>query len=229
MRSKINFWNFDRDRVGIIQGSLCISLISDGANMMKNCTACCKQITDQNSFLLLSFLFWSYFSLIFVIIRVRWTPSRLYGMLPVFIALHKINCSNELGFMAVPSQLFYICIFIVTVPRQSETMNRLKCLINSLKCQPAKVFDCLTGKDNWISLSESILRMQRTIISAGRSLAFALASHLRRLHIYRCNFPFHELLQLLLNSSYPKIKFTKGINSLSSFLPLHLSVHLPGR
>lgn len=69
-------------------------------------------------------------------------------MLPIFIALYKINCSNELGFMAIPSQFSCICIFIVAVPRQSETMNRLKCLMNSLKRQPAKVFDCLIAKDN---------------------------------------------------------------------------------
>lgn len=69
-------------------------------------------------------------------------------MLPIFIALNKINCSNELGFMAIPSQFSYICIFIVAVSRPSETMNRLKCPMNSLKCQPAKVFVSLIAKDN---------------------------------------------------------------------------------
>lgn len=229
MRSKTRYWNFGRERVGVVQGSLCISLISDGANIMKSCAACCKQRKDQNSSMLLISLSWSYFPLIFVIIRVRWTPSRLYGMLPIFIALNKINCSNKLGFMAIASQFSYICIFIVAVPRPSETTNRLKCLMNSLKCQPAKVFDCLIAKDNWISLSEPIPIVRWTITRAGGGLAVAFALHLRSLQICQCNFPFHELLQLRLNSSYLKVKFTKGVNSLSSFLPFHPSVPLPQR
>lgn len=111
MRSKTDYWNIGGERVGVVQGSLCISLISDGANIMKNCTACCKQITDQNSFMLLIFLSWSYFPLIFVIIRVRWTPSRLYGMLPIFIALNKINCSNELCFNGNSFSIFLYLYF----------------------------------------------------------------------------------------------------------------------
>lgn len=54
-------------------------------------------------------------------------------MLLIFIALYKINCSNELGFMAIPSQFSCIRIFIVAAPRQREKMNRLKCLTNSLE------------------------------------------------------------------------------------------------
>lgn len=153
-------------------------------------------------------------------IKALWHAANLY-------CLVQNKLFQWTGFYSIPSQFSYICIFIVAVPRQSETMNRLKCLTNSLKCQPAKVFDCLIAKDNWISLSESILIMRWTITRAGGSLAVSLALHLRSLHIYQCNFPFHELLQLLLNSSYLKIKLTKGINSLSIFLPLCLSVHLP--
>lgn len=54
----MNFWNVDRERAGSAQGSLCVSLMSDRENN-ENSTACCKQIIDQNSFMLWSF--WSLF------------------------------------------------------------------------------------------------------------------------------------------------------------------------
>lgn len=154
----------------------------------------------------------------------RWTPSRLHGTLPVFIALYKINCSTELGFMAIPSQFSYTCIFIVAVSRHIEKMDRLKCLMKSLKCQP-EVFDCLTAKDNWISLFESILNNCKRRRKSG----YCLGPSSQSLHIHQWHFPSHESLQVWLNSWYLKIIFAKGINSLLSFLPLCFFVHLPGR
>lgn len=155
-------------------------------------------------------------------IKAPWHAAHLY-------CLAQNKLFQWTGFYGNSFSIFPYLYFHCSCSRQSEKMKRLKCLMNSLKCQPAKVSDCLIAKDNCISLSESILIMQWTIPRAGGSLALALAPHLRSLYINHCNFPFHELLQLLLNSSYQKNKIYKGINSLSSFLPLHLSVHLPER
>lgn len=99
--------------------------------------------------------------------------------------------------------------------------------MNSLKCQPEKVYDCLMAKANWIFLSEPIYMMQRTITRAGGSLAVALTLQLRSLHIYRCHFPFHVEFIISETKLYKGNQFCALLPSTSSFSPFARKVISP--